>query len=68
MEKILIAEDSPALANLLEYILSKAGFQVSLFRNGTLACEAAAREQSSFRKARTRDRKHIHVQANTLHR
>ncbi|MCR9291783.1 MAG: response regulator [bacterium] len=44
MEKILIAEDSPALANLLEYILSKAGFQVSLFRNGTLACEAAARE------------------------
>ncbi len=45
MEKILIAEDSPALANLLKYILARAGFEVSLYRDGNLASAAAAREE-----------------------
>ena len=45
MEKILVAEDSPALANLLEYILANAGYQVSLCRNGIQASAAAAQEE-----------------------
>jgi two-component system alkaline phosphatase synthesis response regulator PhoP len=43
-EKILVAEDSPALANLLEYILTHAGFEVTLFRDGLLAWDAASQE------------------------
>jgi CheY-like chemotaxis protein len=45
MERILVAEDSPALANLLEYILAHAGYQVSLCRNGTQASAVAAQEE-----------------------
>lgn len=45
MEKILVAEDSLALANLLEFVLGNAGFEVSLHHTGVSACDAAAAEE-----------------------
>ena len=43
--KILAAEDSFALANLLEFVLKNAGFDVSLHRNGAAASVAAQEQQ-----------------------
>lgn len=45
MEKILVAEDSYALANLLDFVLSHSGFDVSLYHTGLAACEAAAAQK-----------------------
>lgn len=44
MERILVAEDSFALANLLEFVLGNAGYEVSIHRTGASACEAASNE------------------------
>ena len=41
MQKILVAEDSYALANLLEFVLQSAGFEVHVFPTGRTAYEAA---------------------------
>lgn len=41
MSRILVAEDSFALANLLDFTLKNAGFEVSLHRTGADACAAA---------------------------
>lgn len=41
MPSILVAEDSFALANLLEFVLKNAGFEVDLHRSGDSACAAA---------------------------
>ncbi len=41
MKKILIAEDSLALGNLLQFVLENAGYEVTLRRNGQAALEAA---------------------------
>ena len=41
MERILVAEDSFALANLLEFVLKTAGFDVTLQRTGTAALNEA---------------------------
>jgi DNA-binding response OmpR family regulator len=46
MKRILVAEDSFALANLLVYALKNAGFCVDLHRTGLAASEAA--EQSKY--------------------
>lgn len=43
--KILVAEDSHALANLLEFVLKNAGFETRLCRTGVAACEAACSEK-----------------------
>ena len=40
-KKILIAEDSFALANLLNFLFSNAGFEVSICRSGDAAAKAA---------------------------
>ena len=45
MDKILVAEDSFALANLLEFVLSNAGFDVTLCRTGSAAWEAAQQQK-----------------------
>lgn len=45
MENILVAEDSFALANLLEFVLSNAGFNVTVCRTGSLAWQAAQKEE-----------------------
>lgn len=45
MEKILVAEDSFALANLLEFVLKNAGFEVNVNRSGDAACKAAMAEE-----------------------
>ncbi len=37
MTKILVAEDSFALANLLEFVLKRSGFDVLVARNGDIA-------------------------------
>ncbi len=42
MDKILVAEDSFALANLLGFVLKNAGFDVDLHRTGASAAGAAA--------------------------
>jgi two-component system, chemotaxis family, chemotaxis protein CheY len=39
--RILVAEDSFALANLLSFVLKNAGFDVDLHRNGQSAWEAS---------------------------
>lgn len=41
MSTILVAEDSFALANLLMFVLSNAGFEVDLYRTGDSAYQAA---------------------------
>lgn len=46
MPKILIAEDSFALANLLEFVLKRSGIEVCVARHGTQAAIAA--EQTQF--------------------
>lgn len=45
MERVLVAEDSMALANLLEFVLGNAGFEVTVHRSGLAARDAAANEQ-----------------------
>lgn len=40
MRKVLVAEDSFALANLLEFVLTNAGFDVAIFRTGAAAYAA----------------------------
>lgn len=42
MSNILVAEDSFALANLLEFVLTNAGFEVTICRTGGAARDAAA--------------------------
>jgi len=44
MKKILVAEDNLPLATILEFNLSRAGFAVTLARNGQRAAEIAQRE------------------------
>ena len=46
MPKILIAEDSFALANLLEFVLKRSGFYVRVARHGAQALSHA--EQNSY--------------------
>lgn len=46
MPKILIAEDSYALANLLEFVLKKSNFEVRVARHGLQAASFA--EQSPY--------------------
>lgn len=41
--KILVAEDEPAIAKLIEFKLSKEGFEVTLARDGGEACEQLPR-------------------------
>lgn len=43
MSRVLVAEDSFALANLLCFVLKNAGFEVDLHRNGQSAHEAVCR-------------------------
>ncbi len=45
MCKILVAEDSFALANLLTFVLSNAGYTVDLHRTGASAYEACCRRK-----------------------
>lgn len=45
MKRILVAEDSFALANLLEFVLKNAGFDVDLNRTGASAAARAAASQ-----------------------
>ena len=45
MERILVAEDSFALANLLEFVLKTAGFNVTLHRTGAAALEEAQKNE-----------------------
>ncbi|MEM7474109.1 MAG: response regulator [Planctomycetota bacterium] len=45
MDKILVAEDSFALANLLEFVLSNAGFDVTLCRTGSSAWQTAQEQK-----------------------
>lgn len=45
MERILVAEDSFALANLLEFVLKTAGFDVTLHRTGAAALEEAQKRE-----------------------
>jgi CheY-like chemotaxis protein len=45
MAKILVAEDSFALANLLNFVLSNAGFEVELHRHGASALASCQRHQ-----------------------
>lgn len=40
MHKILIAEDSFALANLLDFVLKNSGFEVEVHRTGAAASDA----------------------------
>lgn len=40
-KKILVAEDSYALANLLSFVLKNAGFEPEIFRTGKAALESA---------------------------
>jgi CheY-like chemotaxis protein len=42
---ILIAEDNAALARVLQFNLSKAGYEVTLAKNGRIALELASRQQ-----------------------
>lgn len=42
---ILIAEDNPALAAVIEFNLRRAGFSVTRTKNGRVAWEAACREE-----------------------
>lgn len=44
MARILVAEDSFALANLLEFVLKRGGFNVTLARNGDMASMLLERE------------------------
>lgn len=44
MPKVLVAEDSFALANLLEFVLKKSGFEVCLARHGNNAALRAEEE------------------------
>jgi len=48
MHKILVAEDSHALANLIEFVLKSAGFDTRICRTGAAACEAACAEKFSL--------------------
>jgi CheY-like chemotaxis protein len=41
--KVLVAEDNPALAGVVRYNLQRAGFDVTVARNGSEALEAAGR-------------------------
>jgi len=43
--KVLIAEDNAALSRVIEFTLSKAGYQVTQAANGRIAWEHAQREQ-----------------------
>lgn len=45
MPKVLIADDSFALANLLEFILKRNGFDVTVARRGDKAAEECSRER-----------------------
>lgn len=45
MMKILVAEDSFALANLLTFVLKNAGFEVDLHRTGAAALTAACSQK-----------------------
>ncbi len=45
MRKILVAEDSFALANLLTFVLKNAGYAVDLHRNGASALEASQKQK-----------------------
>lgn len=45
MAKILVAEDSFALANLLNFVLSNAGFEVELHRQGASALASCQRQR-----------------------
>lgn len=45
MAHILVAEDSFALANLLEFVLKRAGFKTTLARNGDIASMILSSEQ-----------------------
>lgn len=44
MNRILVAEDSLALANLLTFVLRNAGYEVEMHRNGQTAWEALERQ------------------------
>jgi CheY-like chemotaxis protein len=43
-QHILIAEDNPALAGVIKFNLERAGYQVSIARNGNQACQMAIAE------------------------
>ena len=45
MKKILVAEDSHALANLLEFVLDSAGFEAHVYPTGMAAKDAAMRDR-----------------------
>ncbi|MFK7737553.1 MAG: response regulator [Pirellulaceae bacterium] len=45
MDRVLVAEDSFALSNLLSFVLTNAGFQVTQQHTGTGAMECAVSEE-----------------------
>jgi len=44
-KKILIADDEPNIVTALEFLLGRAGYEVSIARNGDEALEAVLRER-----------------------